>query len=128
MEKFKDKKKIIKANVVACDYEEDSHYLKTDSPTCSCEAMHIIMLMALVRKWQVESLDSISVFLWGDELERKIFLRPPSEICPESLVWTLKRCIYRLNVAPYSLYKRVNHKLTNLKRIVSAYGMMQLVT
>ena len=34
-EKFKDKRKIMKACSVACVYEEDSHNLKTDSPTCN---------------------------------------------------------------------------------------------
>ena len=52
MEKFKDKKKIIKVHLVARGYKENSHNLKTDSPTCSCEAMRIVMLKASVMKWQ----------------------------------------------------------------------------
>ena len=47
MEKFKDKRKIMKACLVVCGYEEDSHNLKTDSPTCSHEAMHIGMFNSL---------------------------------------------------------------------------------
>ena len=50
-EKFKDKRNIMKAHLVVCGYEEDSHNLKTDSPTCSCEAMRIVTLTALVMKW-----------------------------------------------------------------------------
>ena len=34
MEKFKDKRKIMKAHLVTHSYEEDSHNLKNDSPTC----------------------------------------------------------------------------------------------
>ena len=72
-------------------------------------------------KWLVECLDFPSVVLYGDKLERKIFLRPLSGICPQSLVWKLKRCIYGLNNALHSWCKRVNHELTNLKGIVNAY-------
>ena len=50
MEKFKDERKIIKVHLVAHGYEEDSHNLKTNSPTCNCKVMHIVMLTALVMK------------------------------------------------------------------------------
>ena len=82
----------MKACLVAHGYEEASHNLKTDSPTCSCEAMHIVMLTALIMKWQVESLNFTSEFLQSDKLERERerFLIPPSDICPESQVWKLK--------------------------------------
>ena len=76
----------MKACLVAHGYKEDSHNLKTDSPTCSCEAMHVVMLTALFMKWQVESLDFTSAFLQGDKLGREIFLSLPSDICPESQV------------------------------------------
>ena len=60
MEKFKDEKKMMKARFIARGYEEDLHNLKTNSLTCSHEAMCIVMLTALVKKWQVESLDFTS--------------------------------------------------------------------
>ena len=47
VEKFKDKRKIMKACFVVCGYEEDSHNLKTDSPTGSHEAIHIVMFNSL---------------------------------------------------------------------------------
>ena len=94
MEKFKDKKKIImKAHLVARSYGEDSHNLKTDCLSCSCEAMHIVMLTVLVMKRQVESLNFTSMFLLGDKLEREKFLKPPPDICSESQLWKLKRCM-----------------------------------
>ena len=42
--KFKYKRKIMKAHLVACGYEEDSHNLKTDSSTCSRETMLIVLI------------------------------------------------------------------------------------
>ncbi|GAB1599998.1 hypothetical protein Ahia01_000277300 [Argonauta hians] len=120
-EKVKDNKKVMKARLVARGYEENSHSLKTDSPTCSREGMRLVMLTASVKKWRVETLDFTSAFLQGDVLERELFLRPPTEACPESQVWKLKRCIYGLNDAPRSWYKRVTQKLIELKGMVSAY-------
>ena len=111
----------MKAHLVASGCEEDSHNLKTDSPTFSYEAMCIVMVTASVMKRWVESLNFTSVFLHGDKLGREIFFWPPSDIWPKSLVWKLKRCIYGLNDAPRSWYKSVNHDLTNLKGIVNTY-------
>ena len=84
IEKFKDKRKIMKPHLVALGYEEDSHNLKTDSSTYSREAIHIVMLTTTVMKWQIESLDFTSVSLQGYKLEREIFFRLPSDVCPES--------------------------------------------
>ena len=72
MEKFKDKKKIMKVCLVAHGHDEDSLNQKTDSPTCSHKAMHIVMLTASIMKWQVESLGFTSVFLQSDKLKRDI--------------------------------------------------------
>ena len=120
MEKFNDNKKIMKACLVAHNYEEDLHNLKTDCPTCNCEAMHFVMLTATVMKWQVETLDFPSAFQSG-MLEREVFLRPSLEVCPKSQGWKLKRCIYGTNDTPHSWYKRGNYELTKLKGIVSTY-------
>ena len=78
----------MKACLVALSYEGDSHNLKTNSPTYSREAMRIVILTASVMKSRVESLDFTSVYLQGDKPEREIyiFLKPPSNICPESQV------------------------------------------
>lgn len=69
----------------------------------------------------METLDFTSAFLQGNMLEREVFLRPPSDVCPESQVWKLKRCIYGLNDAPRSWYKRINHELIRLRGMVSTY-------
>ena len=69
MEKFKDKRKIMKAHFVTRGYKEDSHNLKTDSLTCSHEAM----LTASVMKGRVESLHFTSLFQQGDKLERDVY-------------------------------------------------------
>lgn len=47
-ERYKDNKKIMKVHFVSHGYEEDSYNLKTDSSTCSCKAMRLVMLTASV--------------------------------------------------------------------------------
>ena len=120
-EKLKDHKNIIKACLVARGYEEDSRDLKTDFPTCSREAMRLVMLTASVMSWPVQTLDFTSAFLQGDILNREVFLKPPSDVCPKLQVWKLKRCIYGLNDAPRSWYNRVTQGLIELKGVVSIY-------
>ena len=118
-EKLKNNKKIIKARLVARGYEEDTSNLRSDSPTCSREAMRLVLLTASIMNWQVQTLDFSSAFLQGDLLKREVFLRLPSDVCPKSQVWSLKRCIYGLNDAPRSWYKRVREVLIELKEIFS---------
>ena len=43
-----------------------------------------------------------------------VFLKPPKEACPVSHVWKLKRCIYGLNDAPRSWYRKVKNELIQL--------------
>ena len=45
--KFKDNMKIMKFHLVVCGYKEDLHNLKTNFPTCSCEAICLAMLTNL---------------------------------------------------------------------------------
>ena len=108
-------------------------WFASHSPACSSDAMYFVILTASVRKWQMKTFDFTSAFLQGGILESEVFLWPPPDVCPQWLIWKLKRCIYGLNDAPHSWYKRDNHELTNLKRIVRHirihcfFDMMQLV-
>ena len=99
-EKFVNEKKVVKAHLVAKGFEEDSSDLRTDSPTCSKQSMHLVFLTAASNKLEIKSLDIKAAFLQGDKIEIDVFLRPPGYVCPENEVWKLKRCIYGLNDAP----------------------------
>ena len=70
--KFKDNNKIMKARLVAHGYK-DLHNLKTDSPTCSHEAMHLVMLTVSIMKWQVETI-SLQHFCRVICLKKRYFL------------------------------------------------------
>ena len=118
---IQDNKKIMKAHLVARVFVDDLHNLKTDLLACCREVMHFVMLTSSVKKLLVETLDFTSQFLQFGIQKREVFLRLPPDVCPDSSVWKLTRCIYRLNDALRSWYKRVNFELTNLKGIVNAY-------
>ena len=120
-EKYKSGKKIIKARLVARGFEEDTSRLRKDSPTCSRECLRLVFLTASLMSWRLQSIDITAAFLQGGPLEREVFLRPPSDVCPSTEVWCLQRCIYGLNDVPRSWYIRVKEVLLQLGGVVSLY-------
>ena len=120
-EKFKHGKKKLRARLVARGFEEDSSEMKKDSPTCDRESLRMVFVVGSIMSWKIQSIDISAAFLQGRKLEREIYLRPPSDICPRSEVWRLKRCIYGLNDAPRSWYDRVREVLLQLGGYVSVY-------
>ena len=112
-EKMKEDGRKVKARLVARGFEEQFD-IRKDSPTCSREANRMVYLTAVSMSWEVESLDFSSAFLQGEQIERNIFLKPPSDICDEDKVWQMKKCIYGLRDAPRSWYKKVNTSLIEL--------------
>ena len=120
-EKMKNNAPYLKARIVAKGYEEDSSSLRTDSPTCSRESLRLVWMVAGIMSWKVETLDFTAAFLQGDKIERDVYLRMPDDVCPSTHVWKLKRCIYGLNDAPRSWYKKVVSTLTGLKGVQSTF-------
>ena len=120
-EKFKKGKKLNKARLVARGFEEDSSKYRKDSPTCCRESLRLVFVAAVLMCWRLESIDITAAFLQGGVLEREVFLRPPSDVCPADKVWRLRKCIYGLNDAPRYWYKRVKDVLIKLGGVVSAY-------
>ena len=64
----------MKAHLAAHSYEEDLHNLKTDSPTCSSEAMCIVMLTVSVMKWRVRVWISLQHFCLMISWRERYFL------------------------------------------------------
>ena len=120
-EKYKEGKRIVKARLVARGFEENSKELRTDSPTCGREAMRLVYLSAAMMSWRVQSLDFTSAFLQGEEIDRKIYLKPPRDVCPKSEVWSLRKCLYGLNDAPRSWYIKVRDALISLGGVQSLF-------
>ena len=113
-EKLKNEEIHIKARLVARGYEENKYEMKTDSPTCSREALRMVMLTGAMMKWVVQTIDFTAAFLQGEQLEREVFLKLPPDVCPSTEVWKLKKCIYGLNDAPRCWFKRICNALIKL--------------
>jgi len=79
------------------------------------------MVIAVSKTWKIKSLDISSGFLQGDILDREVFLKPPADVCEPSHIWKLKRCIYGLNDAPRSWYKKVKNEMVCLGGKMSQY-------
>ena len=120
-EKYKEGERVVKARLVARGFEEDNKNLRTDSPTCSREAMRIVYFVSVMMSWILMSLDFTSAFLQGEEIDRKIFLKPPRDVCTKSEVWSLKKCLYGLNDAPRSWYVKVRKSLISLGGVQSLF-------
>ena len=120
-EKFKNGVREMNARLVGRGFEEDSSTLKKDSPTCDRESLRLVFIVGSIMCWEIQSIDISAAFLQGRKLEREVYLRPPSDICPRTEVWRLKRCIYGLNDAPRYWYERVKEVLIQLGGSISAY-------
>lgn len=120
-EKIKDGERVVKARLVARGFEENNTNLQTDSPTCSREALRLVMLTAVIMGWRIQTIDFTSAFLQGEKMNRELFLRLPSDVCPSSELWKLKKCIYGLNDAPRAWFLKISRALLKLKGKVSAY-------
>ena len=120
-EKIKNNAPYLKARIVAKGFEEDTSTLRTDSPTCSRESLRLVWMTAGVMSWRVETIDFTAAFLQGDKIEREVYLRMPNDVCPSTHVWKLKRCIYGLNDAPRSWYKKVVSTLIGLNGVQSTF-------
>ena len=120
-EKYKDGERILKARLVARGFEENDKQLRTDSPTCSREGMRMVYFTAVTMSWRLQSLDFTSAFLQGEEIDRRVFLKPPRDVCPKTEVWSLRKCLYGLNDAPRSWYIKVKNALISLGGVQSLY-------
>ena len=79
------------------------------------------MTIAVSYGFAIQSLDISAAFLQGDPLVRDVFLKMPSDVCNDSKLWKLKRCIYGLNDAPRAWYERVKKEFAILGAVMSVY-------
>ena len=111
----------LKARIVCRGYEEDSSGFRTDSPTLTKESMRLLSCLAMSKGWKCKSLDVRSAFLQGFEIDREIFMKPPSDAEEKGVLWKLLRCPYGLNDAPRAWFKRVRYEFQKLGAVSSRY-------
>ena len=76
-EKINNGKKVIKTQLVARGFEEDSSNILKDSPTCTKESMRLILTLLASKNWPCNAIDIKSAFLQGKQIERPVFLIHP---------------------------------------------------
>ena len=89
-EKVKDGNTFTKARIVACSFEEDLVGLHKDLPTCTREAVHLAISLALSKGWKCHTVDGKAACLQGNKTERDIYLKPPPEFF-NGMLWKLER-------------------------------------
>ena len=112
-EKVKEGQVVTKAHLVARGFEENTADLQKDSPTCSREAIRLLITLASSKDWQCHTVDVKCAYLQGDDIQRKIYLRPPKEFNDGSL-WLLKKTIYGLVDVARAWYMRVKSEMKSL--------------
>ena len=111
-EKVKDGSPVVKARLVARGFEEDLTNNRTDSPTCSKDALRISSLI-VAYGWECHTIDIKAAFLQGKPIERDVFIRPPKEFNDKCL-WKLKKTVYGLNDAARAWYFSLKDLLLSL--------------
>ena len=97
-----------KARLVARGFEENSADIANDSPTCSKDALRIMLSISSHKLWKINSVDIKTAFLQGQKISRVVHLKPPFEAnCPNGYVWLLNKCVYGLTDASLHFYDRV---------------------
>ena len=112
-EKVKEGRPITKARLVARGFEENTSSLRKDSPTCSREAIRILIAIASSKRWDCNTVDVKSAYLQGNSIQRKLYLKPPPEFNNGSL-WKLNKTVYGLCDAAREWYMRVKDELNSL--------------
>ena len=112
-EKIKGGKPVTKARLVARGFEEETSNLRKDSPTCSKEAVRLVLALSSSQSWECHSLDVKAAYLQGNTINRDVFLMPPAEYYTGRL-WKLKKTVYGLCDAARAWYLRVKEELLNL--------------
>ena len=109
-----------KARLVARGFEESQiSHIPKDSPTCSTEALRIILAIMAQNQWKPNSVDIKTAFLQGIPISRNLYIRPPREANASGKIWKLNKCVYGLADASLQWYCRVKDILLECSAMIS---------
>ena len=106
-------KVVTKARLVVRGFEENTSDIQKDSPTCSREAIRILIAIASSNQWVCHTVDVKSAYLQGDEIQRTIFLKPPKEY-DNGQIWKLRKTVYGLCDAARAWYMKIKRELLSM--------------
>ena len=97
------------------DLELNKHNIPTDSPTINKITLKLILTIAASKGWSLQTSDITRAFLQTEDLDRKVYVKPPEEAeTPQGTVWLLKKCCYGLIDAGRSFFLKHGSELKKL--------------
>ncbi|KAL5007820.1 hypothetical protein ScPMuIL_016626 [Solemya velum] len=104
----------VRARLVSRGFEERL-FIPSDSPTVGKGALRIVLTVAAYKVWKIKTTDIKSAFLQGKQLDREVYVKPPTESnTPSGMVWKLRHGLYGLKDGPKQFYLTVREKLIRL--------------
>ena len=110
----------IRARLTARGYEETEDFPK-DSPTLQKPSLRLILTLATLFGWAIQTVDVASAFLQGNTLERIVHVKPPAEAKEIGKLWRLLKCLYGLKDASKQWYLKIENRLLALNFKKSKY-------
>jgi hypothetical protein len=96
------------------DLEKGKDTVRSDSPTASKEAIKLALIIAANEGFKVQSGDIKSAYLQGEQLRRKIYVKPPKEANAAGKLWLLLQGAYGIVDGGRLFYLRLSEKLSEL--------------
>ncbi len=103
----------IKARLTARGFQEEDEYPK-ESPTMQKYSLRTLLAIAAAKGWPIETVDVKSAFLQGENLNRRVYVKPPKESNQPTKLWLLIKCLYGLRDASRQWYTKVEGVLLKL--------------
>ena len=92
--------RIVKARLTVRGDQEEATAIRKDSPTVRKGNIKIFATVAAKERWEIKTCDVTSAFLQGVEIDRDVFIRPPTEKRIPGVLWKLLKAVYGLVDAP----------------------------
>ena len=88
-----------KGRLVARGFQENINPPQSDSPTALRESNKVFYAMAANEGFNFRSMDINAAFLQANELDRYVYIEPPSDVKKEGVLWKLVKPLYELKDA-----------------------------
>ena len=105
-------RKMTKARLVCRGFEESTDE-QLNSPTVEKISIRLLFCVVMANGWKCESLDVKAAFLQSEELEREVYVTPPTGIS-DGKIWRLRKPMYGLKDASRKWFLSLRNELKNL--------------
>ena len=96
------------------DLENGKENIRADSPTAGKDTLKLALMISANQRWRIKSCDIKSAYLQGQDLERDILVRPPTEYEKHGKIWRLKKAAYGVLDGGRLFYLKLKEELDKL--------------